>query len=81
MYQPTAAKSRTQHGDTPSPTVSVVFVALTLGLVALTSVVVAAPAVVAAFGAGVLTAVVVTAVHRGHVDSRDSSVFATGRPQ
>ena len=79
MYQPTAARSESQHRSAPSPAVSFAFAALTVGFVLFVSLVAMAPAVVAAFGAGALTAVAVTLVHRVHVGRSDSRVFAEHR--
>jgi hypothetical protein len=79
MYQPTAARSESQYRSPPSPAVSLAFAALTVGFVMFVSIVMMAPAVVAAFGAGALTAAVVTLVHRAHVESRGSRVLADGR--
>jgi hypothetical protein len=59
--------------------VSFALAALTVGLVAFASVVVVAPAVVAAFGAGAVTAAVVTYVHRARVGSSNVGAFAGRR--
>jgi uncharacterized membrane protein HdeD (DUF308 family) len=79
MYQPAAARSESQSTKPPSLTVSVAFAALTVGLVAVTSVVTMAPAVVAAFGAGAVTAAIMTVAHSGHARSSSAGAFARGR--
>ena len=79
MYQPTAARSESEYRAPPTPTVSIALAALTAGFVFFLSVVTMAPAVFGAFVAGAATAVVVTLVHRVHVESRESRVLAESR--
>jgi hypothetical protein len=79
MYQPSAARSEDKYQAPPSPAVSFAFAALTAALVVLVSIVVTAPAVVAAFGAGALTAVAVTLLYRVHVESHESRVLTGSR--
>jgi hypothetical protein len=69
-----------QWQDAPSLTVSFVFVVLTVGLVALASAVVAAPGLVAAFFAGVATAIVVTFVQKARAGDRHTRSLANAAP-
>jgi hypothetical protein len=79
MNQATATRSEDRHREPPSVAVSLALGALTVGLVVLVSVIATAPAVVGAFGAGVATAVLVTAVHRVHAERSDARGLAERR--
>jgi len=75
MKARTSSRSGDQWQDTPSLTVSLAFVVLTVGAVVLASAVATAPALVGAFLAGVATSVVVSFVHRVRTEDRQVGWF------
>jgi hypothetical protein len=88
MYQPAAARSESRSPNYPSLTGSFVLATLGVGLVVVASVVTMAPAVVGAFTAGFVTAVVVTGIRTGSKarptrrpgsDDRPAATTAGGR--
>ena len=79
MHRLPSGSSVDRRDDPPSLAASLVLLAVTVGALGLGYAVMTAPAIVAAFGAGVLTATLVTVVHRVHVEDRDLRSFPDRR--